>query len=96
MEVRQGEKEMKERVTWEWSIEHVDEHGDIVHVDFSDKLDKYFASQQTHSDAVVTVIVAVRYLGEDDDGERGRDYYYPDEKDFARVPKKMRAEYARL
>jgi len=87
---------MKERVTWEWSIEHVDEGGDIVHVDFSDKLDEAFVSQPVHADAVKTVIVAVRYLGEEDDGERDREYYYPDDACFSKVPKRMRAEYESL
>lgn len=91
---------MKNEIKYEWSIEEVDEHGDIVHSDFSETLNAFSKEQVTEN-----ALCIVRNEGNEANGLEGRLWAYvknfklPEhfssaigEEDGPKVPQKFHKE----
>lgn len=92
---------MKLKTFYEWAIEAKDEHGDIIDIDFSDKL-KNFSDAHYTGDYDVVLYRNVYTMedygnGPERDDLDYREYFYPkDEEDYKDMPKKYQKEYDKL
>lgn len=67
---------MKNKTTYEWVAEHVDEFGDIVAPLFEDKLTLPWVTQAPEPGCVTIDFALVRNVGNDEDGLLDREYFY--------------------
>jgi hypothetical protein len=66
-----------ERVFYEWALEMVDEHGDIIDADFATNTGYASAwRKESPVDCVRHDVALVRRVGSDADGEQERGYAY--------------------
>lgn len=90
----QLERMERDRVSYEWTAEEVDENGDIVDSDFAEKLRDLDTSGRR--------VALVRQLGNSHDGVTHREWAYPEDgklpEEFsagAAVPKRFLQEWER-
>ena len=99
---------MSNKVNYEWVIEHEDEYGDIIDLDFQDKLSAYREDDFEPIDGCVKATLTLRRYEFDEYG-RDTDYCYPSEDGSLvftdcyqrelpnmKVPKKLQEEYSRF
>ena len=68
---------MKTVVSYEWAREYINEHDDILHIDFANNPKDLHTLGQVDG-AVATQICLMRNRGNQDDGLQERAYAYPD------------------
>ncbi len=77
---------MRNRVSYEWSIEHRDRHGDIVDNDFDNQLWRYDVNELAAAldpDNKHRRLALIRHEGNEVEGSAGRAYAYGDHNGLA-------------
>lgn len=68
---------IRDKTSYEWAVECLDEHGDIFDVDHADTFAEAMARKAMKEPDVAKVEIALtRIVGNDDDGIIGRGYSY--------------------
>jgi len=81
---------MRNKITYEWTLEILDDYGDIVDVHFFETLRDLLISKQDIDDDVNCDVGIVKHLGNDADGIVDREYAYIE---HGKLPEKFDGGY---